>query len=78
MGKVISIVKRDYGHILKTNRRPVIFYLSYIHLINASSDSILKACYNCPGINATTLKDCFRPHCITADGYERGLITVNR
>ncbi|KAJ4445529.1 hypothetical protein ANN_12209 [Periplaneta americana] len=32
------------------------------------------ACRNCP-TNAT---DCFRYHCITADGYERGLITVNQ
>ncbi|KAJ9585503.1 hypothetical protein L9F63_002704, partial [Diploptera punctata] len=31
------------------------------------------ACRNCP----EELSDCFRPQCITADGYERGMVTVN-
>lgn len=33
-----------------------------------------KACYNCPH-NKT---DCYRPHCITADGIKRSIILVNR
>ena len=34
-----------------------------------------KACYDCPWRG---VKDCFRPHCVAADGYERGITTVNR
>ncbi|XP_043270972.1 laccase-1-like [Venturia canescens] len=33
-----------------------------------------KACYNCP-FNAT---DCFRPHCVPADGVKRSIQVVNR
>ena len=33
-----------------------------------------KACYNCP-INYT---DCFRPHCVPADGRQKTIFTVNR
>ncbi|XP_014604884.1 PREDICTED: L-ascorbate oxidase-like isoform X2 [Polistes canadensis] len=33
-----------------------------------------KACYNCP-LNST---DCFRPHCIPADGIKRSILVVNR
>lgn len=33
-----------------------------------------KACYDCP-FNIT---DCFRPHCIPADGIKRSLLVVNR
>ncbi|XP_053980315.1 uncharacterized protein LOC128877215 [Hylaeus volcanicus] len=33
-----------------------------------------KACYDCPR-NTT---DCFRPHCVSADGIERLLLVVNR
>ena len=37
-------------------------------------NTLAKACYDCP-LNIT---DCDREHCISADGAERGLITVNR
>ena len=37
-------------------------------------NTLSKACYDCP-LNIT---DCHREHCISADGMERGLITVNR
>ncbi|XP_011500453.1 PREDICTED: laccase-1-like [Ceratosolen solmsi marchali] len=33
-----------------------------------------KACYDCP----TNITDCFRPHCIPADGIDRPLVVVNR
>ncbi|XP_066583904.1 uncharacterized protein [Prorops nasuta] len=33
-----------------------------------------KACYDCP-FNVT---DCFRPHCIPADGVKRSILVVNR
>lgn len=33
-----------------------------------------KACYDCP-FNVT---DCFRKHCIPADGIERSILVVNR
>lgn len=33
-----------------------------------------KACYGCP-FNET---DCFRPHCIAADGFRRSLLVINR
>lgn len=33
-----------------------------------------KACYNCP----RNLTDCYRPHCISADGMRRPIIVVNR
>ncbi|XP_053398492.1 uncharacterized protein LOC123558060 [Mercenaria mercenaria] len=36
--------------------------------------TLTKACYDCP-FNRT---DCFRPHCIPADGVSRGLNVINR
>ena len=42
-------------------------------------NTLSKACYDC-GVkgeqNATS--DCFREHCITGDGVERGIVVVNR
>ncbi|XP_025992935.1 laccase-1 isoform X1 [Solenopsis invicta] len=39
-----------------------------------SYHTMSKACYDCP-FNIT---DCFRPHCIPADGMKRSLMIVNR
>ncbi|XP_059153746.1 uncharacterized protein LOC131939461 [Physella acuta] len=36
--------------------------------------TLTKACWNCP----ITPDDCYRPHCVYADGGQRGIITVNR
>ncbi|XP_071124881.1 uncharacterized protein [Mytilus edulis] len=36
--------------------------------------TLTKSCYECP-YNTT---DCGRPHCVPADGNQRGIITVNR
>ena len=36
---------------------------------------IKSACNNC---SKGVLEDCFHPECITADGVERGLMTINR
>lgn len=33
-----------------------------------------KACFDCPH----TESDCYRPDCVTGDGYKRQLYTVNR
>lgn len=33
-----------------------------------------KACYYCP----SNITDCFRPHCVSADGMKRSILTVNR
>lgn len=37
-------------------------------------ETMSKACYNCP-FNET---DCFRPHCVAADGMKRSIMVVNR
>lgn len=51
--------------------RPMDCYYNFtLELYNTMS----KACYNCP-FNKT---DCFRPHCIPADGVSRGVLVVNR
>jgi hypothetical protein len=34
-----------------------------------------RACANCVGRN---INDCFKTHCVTADGIERGVLTINR
>ncbi|XP_033225671.1 laccase-1 [Belonocnema kinseyi] len=39
-----------------------------------SYHTMSKACYNCP----RNMTDCYRPHCITADGVERPIVVVNR
>ena len=36
--------------------------------------TLSKACFDCP-FNQT---DCFRPHCVPADGFEKSILTVNR
>lgn len=36
--------------------------------------TLTQACYDCP----YNITDCFRPHCVSADGVSRGIITVNR
>lgn len=33
-----------------------------------------KACFDCP-YNVT---DCYRQHCVAADGVEKGIMTINR
>ncbi|XP_011688158.1 PREDICTED: laccase-1-like isoform X2 [Wasmannia auropunctata] len=43
------------------------FKLEYYHTMS-------KACYDCP-FNIT---DCFRPHCVPADGIKRSVMVVNR
>ncbi|XP_048246877.1 laccase-2-like isoform X1 [Haliotis rufescens] len=35
---------------------------------------LTKACYDCP----YNITDCYRPHCVAADGVGRGIITTNR
>ncbi|CAG9808695.1 unnamed protein product [Chironomus riparius] len=37
-------------------------------------ETMSKACYNCP----RNMTDCYRPHCISADGMRRSIIVVNR
>lgn len=39
-----------------------------------SYQTMSKACFDCP----KNLTDCFRPHCITADGIPRPITVVNR
>ncbi|XP_011135308.1 laccase-1 isoform X1 [Harpegnathos saltator] len=39
-----------------------------------SYETMSKACYDCP-FNVT---DCFRPHCVPADGIRRSVLVVNR
>ena len=39
-----------------------------------SYHTMSKACYDCP----RNITDCYRPHCITADGKERPITVVNR
>ncbi|KAK2575713.1 hypothetical protein KPH14_012102 [Odynerus spinipes] len=39
-----------------------------------SYHTMSKACYDCP-FNVT---DCFRPHCVPADGMKRSILVVNR
>ncbi|ESO96136.1 hypothetical protein LOTGIDRAFT_231844 [Lottia gigantea] len=36
--------------------------------------TLSKACYDCP----RNITDCYRPHCVPADGVSRSIITVNR
>lgn len=38
---------------------------------------IISACRNCGVVNGS-LEDCFRSQCITADGFERGVMSINR
>ena len=33
-----------------------------------------QACYDCP----SNISHCFLPHCVSGDGIERGIITINR
>jgi len=37
-------------------------------------NTLSKACYDCPH----NMTDCNRPHCVSADGIERGIIVINR
>lgn len=36
--------------------------------------TLSKACYNC----TNNMTDCYRPHCITGNGVERAVISINR
>ncbi|GFS00465.1 laccase [Elysia marginata] len=36
--------------------------------------SLSKACLDCP----FNQSDCFRPHCVSTDGVQRGIVSVNR
>lgn len=46
----------------------------YYEFVVEEFQTMSKACYNCPS-NQT---DCFRPHCVSADGMKRSITTVNR
>lgn len=46
----------------------------YYEFVVEEFQTMSKACYNCPS-NET---DCFRPHCISADGMKRSITVVNR
>lgn len=46
----------------------------YYEFIIEEFQTMSKACYNCPS-NET---DCFRPHCVSADGMKRSITVVNR
>lgn len=46
----------------------------YYEFVVEEFQTMSKACYNCPK-NQT---DCFRPHCVTADGMKRSITVVNR
>jgi hypothetical protein len=37
--------------------------------------SLSKSCFKC--VNGT-IEDCFRPHCVSADGVARPIVVVNR
>ena len=43
------------------------FIIEYYH-------TLTQACYNCP----YNITDCARPHCVSADGVSRAIMTVNR
>lgn len=36
--------------------------------------TLTQACYDCP----YNITDCLRPHCVSADGVSRAIMTVNR
>ena len=44
------------------------------HFTVEAYHTLSKACFDCP-FNQT---DCFRPHCVPADGFEKSILTVNR
>lgn len=46
----------------------------YYEFVIEEFQTMSKACFNCPS-NET---DCFRPHCISADGMKRSISVVNR
>lgn len=37
-------------------------------------EAMSKACFDCP----RTYADCYRPHCIAADGMARSIVVINR
>lgn len=69
--KQINMFEHPCRRICKDNEPPVMCYYTF-HVEQYYTMS--KACYDCP-INKT---DCFRPHCIPADGIDRPLVVVNR
>lgn len=46
----------------------------YYEFVVEEFNTMSKACYNCP----SNQSDCFRPHCIAADGMKRTITVVNR
>ena len=44
------------------------------HFTVEAYHTLSKTCFDCP-FNQT---DCFRPHCVPADGFEKSILTVNR
>lgn len=41
-------------------------------------DLIVDCCYRACGLCPFVRADCYNPQCVTADGYERSILTVNR
>lgn len=40
--------------------------------------NFISACGNCGNAANRSFEDCFRSQCVTADGFERGIMTINR
>jgi FtsP/CotA-like multicopper oxidase with cupredoxin domain len=38
---------------------------------------VISACGSCGRVNGT-IEDCYKPQCIAADGFERGVMSINR
>ncbi|CRL02097.1 CLUMA_CG015286, isoform A [Clunio marinus] len=46
----------------------------YYEFVVENFQTMSKACYNCP----SNMTDCYKPHCIPADGMMRSITVVNR
>ncbi|XP_069675528.1 uncharacterized protein [Periplaneta americana] len=48
--------------------------ICYYRMVHENYAVLSAACKDCP----YKMEDCFLPQCVTADGFEKGIVTVNR
>lgn len=59
--------------LLRLRLRDNYFFLFFLYQLEWY-ETLSKACFDCP-FNQT---DCFRPHCVFADGIRRTILVINR
>ena len=72
--RILELIIQNYFSIFRLQKNMNVYVHAQYQFVSESHRTMSKAYFNCP-FNQT---DCFRPHYVPADGFDRGILTVNR